>query len=46
MHDWKVDLVTWGLAFLFALKFLKFIALEVWDVLRPILQALRSRDPQ
>jgi hypothetical protein len=33
--DWKTTLVYWGVGFLFALKFGKFIVLETWDVIGP-----------
>jgi hypothetical protein len=34
--DWKSRLVTRGLGLVFVLKFGKFVALEIWDVLGPL----------
>jgi hypothetical protein len=36
-HDTlKARLVTWGITFLFILKFGKFVALEAWEVFEPL----------
>ena len=34
--SWKARIVTWGIAFLFILKFGKFLVLETWDVIGPL----------
>lgn len=41
-HDrWKTHLVTWGITILFALKFGKFLVLEAWEVIGPLVQSIR-----
>jgi hypothetical protein len=37
-RDWKTDVVTSGLTFLFILKFGMFLVLEIWDVIGPLLR--------
>ena len=41
--DWKTTLVEVGLGLLFVIKFGKFLVLEIWDVIRPLLRKLRSK---
>jgi hypothetical protein len=39
--SWKALIVTWGITLLFILKFGKFLVLEAWDVIGPLVQAIR-----
>jgi hypothetical protein len=34
---WEVRVVYWGLSVLFVFKFGKFIAVEIWDVVKPLI---------
>ena len=36
--SWKALIITWGITLLFILKFGKFLVLEAWDVIGPLVR--------